>query len=82
MYLKVKAKEGFILYKHDETEILAEVKIGEIFKAKLYEFTEEYFAKDSKGREFYVGELDIDGNLKLDECFEIANIFKGKEIIK
>lgn len=55
----------------DLDEIIAEVKKNEILEAKLHEETEEYFAEDSQGREWYVGELDVLGNLKLSYGLEL-----------
>jgi len=75
-YIKVKAKEGFVL-RNKKEKILAEIKEGEIFKAKLHD-SDEYFAKDKQGREFCVGELDFNGILKLDECFELSNVISLK----
>lgn len=55
----------------DLDEIIAEVKKGEILEANLHEETEEYFAEDSQGREWYEGELDVLGNLKLSYGLEL-----------
>lgn len=71
--IKVKAKDAFVLRNY-KNETVAEIEEGRVYNAKLYEPSGEYFAKDSQGREFYVGELDIEDNLKLDECFELDNV--------
>jgi len=76
-FIKVRAKEGFTLFNKKE-EILAKIEEGEVFRARLSNISDEYFAKDSKGREFYVGELDFDSNLKLDDCFELTNVINIK----
>lgn len=49
---------GFITYRSGK--VTADVEKEEIYEAKLYEPTGEYFAKDSKGREFLVGEISFD----------------------
>lgn len=67
--IKVRAIEGFQMFNHDETILEAEVDEGDELVAELYEETEEYFAKDSRGREVYVGELDASGQLQLEDCF-------------
>ncbi|MEZ2660518.1 hypothetical protein [Aneurinibacillus aneurinilyticus] len=71
--ITVRAKMGFELFNHDHTKLLAEVHEGDIHTANLYEESEEYFSKDREGREFKVGELDMAGNLKLEEDFELFN---------
>jgi hypothetical protein len=54
------------------TNLLYEVKEGEEMVAVLHEESEEYFAMDSDGEEVYVGCLDVNGVLELDECFELV----------
>jgi hypothetical protein len=51
--------------------LLCDVKEGDELTADLYEETEEYFATDSQGRELYVGCLDMDGKLVLQD-FELV----------
>jgi hypothetical protein len=68
--IKVKCIEKFTLHNSDFTKLLADVEIGE-YTAELYENTEEYFAKDSEGREFLVGEINIDEKLVLEQNFEL-----------
>lgn len=67
--IKVRAIEGFQMFNHDETVLEVEVDEDDELEAELYEETEEYFAKDKRGREVYVGELDVSGQLQLDDCF-------------
>lgn len=67
--IKVRAIEGFTVHNFDESQLLGEVEEGQEFVADLYEDTEEYFTKDMRGREIYVGELDATGKLQLDDCF-------------
>ena len=73
--IKVKCISGFKEENMDQTELLAEVFENEVYEAELYEETDEYFAKDSEGREFLVGEIKIDssGNpkIKLSNEFEL-----------
>jgi len=68
--IKVKCKDEFELWGNGKTKLLAEVKEGE-YEAQLYEETEEYFAKDSEGREFLVGEIDNNNKLVLGKDFEL-----------
>lgn len=67
--IKVMAIDGFTEY-HKEN-ISCEVMEGEEFIAVLNEESGEYFAVDSKGREVFVAELNAEGKLELDECFEL-----------
>ncbi|MCY6958887.1 hypothetical protein [Clostridium brassicae] len=68
--IKVKCIEGFKLYTNGGKELFADVESGE-YVANLFKRTEEYFAKDFQGREFLVGEIDINGELVLKEGFEL-----------
>jgi len=68
--IRVKCVEEFELWGEGKTKLLAEVEEKE-YIAQLYEETEEYFAKDSKGREFLVGEINIDRKLVLKQGFEL-----------
>lgn len=66
--IKVKVVQGFTEHQNNsDRTLLCEVKEGEILEAKLHRETDEYFAKDSQGREVYVGCIGLDGKLKLDE---------------
>ncbi|SLJ98263.1 MULTISPECIES: hypothetical protein [unclassified Paenibacillus] len=67
--IKVRCTDPFQAF--SGTNLLYEVKEGEELTADLYEETEEYFATDSQGREVYVGCLDMDGNLVLQD-FELV----------
>lgn len=60
--IKVKCIQGFVECNDkntEELEVLAEVFGGNEYEAELYTKTDEYFARDHKGREFLVGELKI-----------------------
>lgn len=71
--IKVKCTEGFEAFQNNkEKTLLAVVKENQEYEATLYKLTEEYFAKDSEGREFLVGEIDMDGNLVLEQDFELV----------
>lgn len=70
--ITVRAVEGFAEYNHDNTEVTGEATAGEEFVAALHSESQEYFAEDNQSREIYVGEIDSDGNLQLDECFELV----------
>ncbi|MEK4185648.1 hypothetical protein [Paenibacillus sp. FSL L8-0494] len=65
----VKCKDEFVEY--CQGKVSCEAKEGEEFVATLHEESGEYFSKDSKGREVFIGELDIAVNLKLEESFEL-----------
>ncbi|MGE6578993.1 hypothetical protein ACQKFM_29230 [Paenibacillus xylanexedens] len=67
--IKVRCTDPFQAF--SGTNLLYEVKEGDELTADLYEETEEYFATDSQGREVYVGCLDMDGNLVLQD-FELV----------
>lgn len=56
--ITVRCIRGFRTYRSGK--VTADVEKDEIYEAKLYEPTEEYFAKDSRGREFLVGEISFD----------------------
>lgn len=78
--ITVRCKRGFRTYRSGK--VTADVEKDEIYEAKLYEPTEEYFAKDSKGREFLVGEISFDErNLILEEEFEFLGII-GIDLVK
>lgn len=72
--IKVKTTEGYTIYNNDDNRtVSAIIEENKIYEAKLYKLTEEYFAYDSNGREFLVGEIDINGKLVLEENFELIN---------
>jgi hypothetical protein len=71
--IKVRCMSEFKIYNHDESELIAEVEEKE-YIAELYKETDEYFAKDSEGREFFVGEINIDEQLILVEDFELVEV--------
>lgn len=81
--ITVRCKRGFRTYRGGK--VTADVEKDEIYEAKLYKPTEEYFAKDSKGREFLVGEISFDErNVILEEEFEFLgtigiDLAKGKD---
>lgn len=66
----VKCKDEFVEY--CQGKVSCEAKEGEEFVATLHEEAREYFAKDSKGREMFVGDLDENGELVLEESFELV----------
>jgi len=68
--IKVRVREGFTVYNHDQTEVLAKVEMGDVYTAHLHT-SGEYFARDKQGREFYVGEINFEGELVLDEGLEL-----------
>jgi hypothetical protein len=63
--ITVKVTEDTAIYDCDCSNLLAEFKEGEILTAELFEPTNEYFAKDSRGCEVYVGEINDNGELEL-----------------
>lgn len=69
--IKVVAVGDGKIYNHDMTKLTGEIREWDIYEATLYEETEEYFTKDSEGREVFVGEIDRYGGLKLDDLFEL-----------
>jgi len=68
--IRVRCVEEFELWGNCKTKLLAEVEKKE-YEAQLYEETEEYFAKDLKGREFLVGEINSNGKLVIGQDFEL-----------
>jgi hypothetical protein len=69
--IKVKCIKGFKQFRNNkEKTLLSQVEEGKVYEATLYELTDEYFAKDSEGREFLVGEMN-DDNLVLQPEFEL-----------
>lgn len=63
--IRVIATDDFRMYNYDMSEIVCDVEADTILTATLSKETEEYFAKDSKGREVYVGDLNMLGELRL-----------------
>lgn len=71
--ITVKVAEGFTIFNNDkERTVSAVIESNKKYKAKLYELTEEYFAKDSMGREFLVGETNMDLELVIEKDFELV----------
>ncbi|MCP1134358.1 hypothetical protein NKT34_13720 [Paenibacillus polysaccharolyticus] len=69
--IKVRCRDLLTVFNF-ENEQVAEINEGEILEAELHEESEEYYATDSNGREVYVGCLNVDGVLELDESFELV----------
>jgi hypothetical protein len=71
--IKVKCIEGGTIFSNDKGKaVIAVIDEGKKYEASLYKPTEEYFSKDSEGREFLVGEVNIDGKLVLEQNFKLA----------
>jgi len=68
--ITVKCKDEFVEY--CQGKVSCEAMEGEEFVATLHEEAGEYFAKDSKGREMFVGDLDENGEPVLEESFELV----------
>ncbi|WP_433748267.1 hypothetical protein [Paenibacillus amylolyticus] len=68
--IKARCIDGF--QEFNQGQLTCEVNDGEELVAELHEESEEYFSTDSKGREVYVGCLDMNGTLELDDCFELV----------
>lgn len=75
--IKVKAIEEFEVYNHDQSILLNRVYEGEEFEATFDEECGEYHSNDSEGRELYIGTIDINGNLELDESFVLLGPEEG-----
>ncbi|MBP1176751.1 hypothetical protein JOE49_004003 [Paenibacillus sp. PvR133] len=69
--IKVKSVAEFQVFNHDKTVLLCEVGVGDELLAELYEPTGEYFAEDSKGREVYIGRINQEKKLEIDENFDL-----------
>lgn len=69
-HIKVRCTERF--QRWCAGEMLCAVYDGEELLAEIHEESEEYYSTDSKGREVYVGCLDMNGTLELDDCFELV----------
>ncbi|MCY7910996.1 hypothetical protein MOB65_19225 [Bacillus inaquosorum] len=54
-------------------DIINETYAGDIIEAVLDEDVEEYFGKDRKGREIFVGSLDMYGKLVLEPGFKLVS---------
>lgn len=70
--IRVIATEDLTFYNYDMTECIAKVEADEMLEAELHEETLEYFAKDKKGREVFVGDLDMYDNLMLNAWFTLV----------
>lgn len=68
--IKVRAKESIKVYDNKGKNLLGEILENKVYEAVLYKETEEYFVYDHQNREIFVGELDLEGRLKLSEEFE------------
>ncbi|KGM93331.1 hypothetical protein IRP63_14585 (plasmid) [Clostridium botulinum] len=68
--INIRCLEKFTLYNNGGKKLIADVKSGQ-YVAKLYKETEEYFSKDSKGREFLVGQLGDDNKIVLEQGFKL-----------
>ena len=84
--IKVKCTDGFRQYTNDgKLTLLAEVEEDKEYVAHLHEETQEYFAHDQEGREFLVGEIRWNKELKRNklvlieelELVEDKDMFKG-----
>lgn len=69
--IRVRCINGFKISKRNIK--YAEVIENKEYIAVLCEESGEFFAKDDKGHKFFVGELDIEGNLELDKDFMLIN---------
>lgn len=67
--IRVRCINGFKVFKRKIE--YAEIIENKEYVATLCEESGEFFAKDDKGHKFFVGELDVDDNLKLDKDFEL-----------
>ncbi|WP_342497398.1 hypothetical protein NYE62_09110 [Bacillus sp. FSL K6-2861] len=55
-------------------DIINETYAGDIIDAVLDEDVEEYFGKDRKGREVFVGSLNAYGKLVLEPGFKLVDL--------
>ncbi|KAA8747129.1 hypothetical protein [Paenibacillus sp. UASWS1643] len=69
--IKVVCVQPFRVF-NQSNELIGEVNYSEELVANLYEGSEEYFAADVNGRKVYVGCLDMNGELELEDCFELV----------
>lgn len=67
--IMVRCTESF--QEFNRGNITCEVHEDEEFLAELYEEAEEYFATDSKGRDVYIGKINFNGEIELEDCFEL-----------
>ncbi|MNW46851.1 hypothetical protein D3C74_241650 [compost metagenome] len=79
--IKIRVIDAFTEYNHDKSIVLSEVDEGELLLAELHPDSEEYFAKDKKGREVYIGRLNPTGGLELDEGFELITKQMSKDYL-
>lgn len=70
--IKVRCIHSFEEINIGNGQAVCEVNYGEELVATLNDESEEYFATDSQGGEVYVGCLDMNGTLELDDCFEFV----------
>ncbi|MDP5274338.1 hypothetical protein [Chengkuizengella axinellae] len=76
-HIYVKSVESFTVT-NNVNGVVAEVKEGEEFKATLYEETEEYFTTDSKKRRVYVGAVDAEGVINIEDYFRLLPVSENK----
>ncbi|MEK4427656.1 hypothetical protein MHB54_00200 [Paenibacillus sp. FSL M7-0802] len=67
--INVRCTESF--QEFNRGNLICEVYEGEVLLADLYIESEEYFATDSKGREVYVGKINFNRKIELEDCFEL-----------
>ena len=73
--IKVKCTDGFRLHTNNgKATLLAEVEEDREYIAYLHEETQEYFANDQEGREFLVGEIRWNKELKRNELVLIEEL--------
>jgi len=58
-------------------DLLCEIYEGDVIVALLDEEVEEYISTDTQGRQFVPAAVNSDGDIVLDESFELVN--EGKE---
>lgn len=83
--IKVKCTDGFRQYTNDgKLTLLAEVEEDKEYVAYLHEETQEYFAHDQEGREFFAGEIRWNKETKRDELvlIEELELVEDKDMFK
>ncbi|WP_315793209.1 hypothetical protein [Paenibacillus sp. BIC5C1] len=70
--IKVRCTDSFEEFNLGNGRLVCAVNYGEELVADLHKESEEYYSTDSQGREVYVGCLDMNGTLELDDCFELV----------
>ncbi|GAB6989541.1 hypothetical protein [Paenibacillus pini] len=68
--IKVQAMESFKVYDSAKTNLLGEIFENKVYEAKPNKESGEYFVNDHQDRGVFVGEIDHNGDLKLDEDFK------------